>query len=410
MSKVVRDKFSRSNEIFLSNFYNLNNVMFSMRKSVPFLIFLFFYLSIVNHCIAQSNPVPNPSFENWKGSGRPDGWSPVVEGIPLDPIFKSTDAHSGSFAVAGTPEEQGPGDFQPPQLTTTFPLNFRPASFEGWYKFATVGADGDGDVLRFQVLLFSKAKMIGTASWADSIPTTEYKQFISTIIYSDTAVPDSATILFHTTDFRGFYGSYSSQFIVDDLALTNYTTPTAIQSVVISDSANLNAGSSATISWASIGSLPDSINIDVSYDASQTWTPIQHGIDTSVHSYDWTVPNISVTGAIIRISSGNEVAYSSPFNIATSGVAKTKVLSGFTLTPNPTLTNASLLFDLTSSASVNLTLYDPLGKEVYRSNLGTVNAGPHDIQLNASKLTPGIYLCRLSTDRIEQVIKLVVQR
>jgi hypothetical protein len=387
-----------------------------MRKYILFLIFFSIHFATTSYCIAQSNPVPNPSFEQWFYADRPVGWSPVVEGLPISPISKSTDAHSGSFAVEGVPEIQNGITTAPPQLTSTFPINFRPTTFEGWYKFTTIDAivDGDtivdGDVLRFQVQLFSKAKMIGIASWADSLPMSEYEQFISTIIYSDTAIPDSATILFQTTNYRGFAGGNSSEFLVDDLALTNDTITSQIQSIEVAGTPNLTPGDSTTISWTLSGILPDSINIDVSYDGSLTWTPIQHGLDTSVHSYNWIIPNVTVTGAVIRISSGGEVGYSSPFNIVESSVAETNVMSGYSITPNPSSTSVNLSFDLASVANVNLDIYDPLGRVVYQSDPGILSAGQHEIQLDASKLTSGIYLCRLSAGGVELETKFVVER
>jgi hypothetical protein len=81
------------------------------------------------------------------------------------------------------------------------------------------------------------------------------------------------------------------------------------------------------------------------------------------------------------------------------------------LFPNPVSATSMLQFSIIKATDVTLEIIDPLGRTVARPLDGEFQeAGPHDIQLNASKLTPGIYLCRLSAGGVEQETKFVVER
>lgn len=61
-----------------------------------------FTLAIIGFLTMQlaigQNPIPNPGFESWSGN-TPSGWSTLSMIIPLSKIEKTTDKHSGEYAV-----------------------------------------------------------------------------------------------------------------------------------------------------------------------------------------------------------------------------------------------------------------------------------------------------------------------
>src|ERR1700722_9972441 len=65
--------------------------------------------------------VPDGNFETWDslpGYGlMPDNWLGGNDKVPLNPVFQSTDAHSGSYALGGRVLQVG-DSIVPPQIET----------------------------------------------------------------------------------------------------------------------------------------------------------------------------------------------------------------------------------------------------------------------------------------------------
>jgi hypothetical protein len=66
--------------------------------------------------------------------------------------------------------------------------------------------------------------------------------------------------------------------------------------------------------------------------------------------------------------------------------------------PNPTFGSAAVGYTLAESGAVRLSVVDLLGREVAVLEAGEQAAGPHTAVLDASRLSPGIYVVRLATD------------
>ena len=78
--------------------------------------------------------------------------------------------------------------------------------------------------------------------------------------------------------------------------------------------------------------------------------------------------------------------------------------------PNPTSGLTQLPFSLKQAATVSLAVYDNLGRrvaEVLPSELRP--AGPHTAELNAARLAPGLYTCRLTVDGVALTRSLSVE-
>ncbi|HEX5315596.1 MAG TPA: hypothetical protein VFX22_03010, partial [Candidatus Kapabacteria bacterium] len=120
-----------------------------MKSFLPaFLIACLCGLASIAH--SQSNPIPNPGFEEWNDS-LPVAWT-IYEGS-----FQSEVAHSGLYAVGGEVFDSL-DPFYSGGAEADFHLNFNPASFEGYYKLVSV----QNDYLMNVVWIFRKGSIIGT--------------------------------------------------------------------------------------------------------------------------------------------------------------------------------------------------------------------------------------------------------
>ena len=80
----------------------------------------------------------------------------------------------------------------------------------------------------------------------------------------------------------------------------------------------------------------------------------------------------------------------------TAGGAATPVgLALETARPNPVAGRSRIVFSLPAATSVRLTVSDVLGREVAVLAEGPMPAGAHGADLDATRLAPGTYLCRL---------------
>lgn len=78
--------------------------------------------------------------------------------------------------------------------------------------------------------------------------------------------------------------------------------------------------------------------------------------------------------------------------------------------PNPFNPTTTIAFNLAAKSSVQLIIYDVLGREVDYFNLGTLSAGEHNINYDASSKASGIYLYRIITDYGSQSKKMILAK
>ncbi len=109
-------------------------------------------------------------------------------------------------------------------------------------------------------------------------------------------------------------------------------------------------------------------------------------------------------------------AYSDPIGFMTSDEITTvedpgTSAAGFALHqnyPNPFNPTTAITFTLPQKSTIRIVLLNILGEEVMNLAEGNFNAGRHQVQLNASRLTSGVYFYRLVTGNIVQTKKLMV--
>lgn len=78
--------------------------------------------------------------------------------------------------------------------------------------------------------------------------------------------------------------------------------------------------------------------------------------------------------------------------------------------PNPFNPSTTIAFDLTIKSSVKLLVYDILGREIDNFDLGSLSAGEHNFDYDASNNASGIYLYRLVTDYGSQTKKMILAK
>ena len=76
--------------------------------------------------------------------------------------------------------------------------------------------------------------------------------------------------------------------------------------------------------------------------------------------------------------------------------------------PNPFNPSTTISFNLLSAGQVNLTVYDMLGREVAVLVNDMLNAGTHNVNFDASKLTSGVYMYKLTSGSFQQTRKMML--
>lgn len=110
----------------------------------------------------------------------------------------------------------------------------------------------------------------------------------------------------------------------------------------------------------------------------------------------------------LRYAHVGGVEYGSPLSAEEeAGAVPTRLLEPF---PNPARGSVTVLFVLETPEQVQLTVVDLLGREVAVLADGFRSVGPHDVFLDASRLSPGVYVLRLTTSAGTRTHKLTVVR
>ena len=165
--------------------------------------------------------IPNAGFENWDSNGEPTGWYTNNSPGIFITITKSSDAHSGNWAVEGNVASISGLTVGPAVISgddgAGIPINFRPAALSGFYKFNSV----NNDYMQMQAYFFKNGVGMGVGA-ANLSPVASYTQFTVNINYTDGVVPDTVLVSVFIAGQSGF-ANLGSQFFVDDLAWSNAT-------------------------------------------------------------------------------------------------------------------------------------------------------------------------------------------
>lgn len=283
-----------------------------MKKIIT--IFKIFSLFIVFTLSINNAQVLNGGFENWT-QGSPDNWLSVY--FAFGTTAQSTNAHSGSFAITGSPGEfQGivyPAYLQAGADGTGFSVSQRYASLSGFYQFAPEG----GDQFFVNIILYNDNMPIAFGS-AGLPAVSSYTQFNVQFEYASTDVPDNCYIQFAVADSsdENVAAHLGSSFLLDDVELSGEV-PTSIKAVAksIPDEFNVSQNypnpfnPSTSIKY----SLPEAVKVNAAvYDISgqKIADLIDENQNAGSYEISWDGKNNSgipvVSGIyLFRIEAGN---------------------------------------------------------------------------------------------------------
>jgi hypothetical protein len=114
--------------------------------------------------------------------------------------------------------------------------------------------------------------------------------------------------------------------------------------------------------------------------------------------------------------SGIETYLATKYGFSTSGVVEDhsgNVPDRFVLEqnyPNPFNPSTTIRYDLPFTTVVRLAVFDELGQQVATLVQGEQAAGVHEVRFDASGLSSGVYIYRLSAGQFVQAHKLILLR
>lgn len=193
-----------------------------MKRSIFF--FLILFCIAINYLPAYGQ-LSNAGFESWTTSTQPDQW--FTNNIPLSvtPVTRSSDAHSGSYALSGQVQSFFGIPYSPYVASGTdsrgFPVSQQYSQLTGFYKFSP----DSGDRFAVTCVMNKAGAGVGAGSFVTSATISGYTQFTLTISYPNPSdIPDTGlifiTLLGDTVSNTPHVGSV---FLLDDLSFGGST-------------------------------------------------------------------------------------------------------------------------------------------------------------------------------------------
>jgi hypothetical protein len=96
-------------------------------------------------------------------------------------------------------------------------------------------------------------------------------------------------------------------------------------------------------------------------------------------------------------------------NNTTIGIDELSEIQNVSLYPNPSTQNTSLYFNLKSNKKTTITLLDLTGKKILDIADGEMQKGNQQININTSKLSAGIYFCKIESGNEKKIVKVLVE-
>jgi photosystem II stability/assembly factor-like uncharacterized protein len=92
------------------------------------------------------------------------------------------------------------------------------------------------------------------------------------------------------------------------------------------------------------------------------------------------------------------------------GIPMTNVSSTFRVTPVPSSSTLTCSLDLPQQSNATIDLVDTFGHSVKSVFTGILESGIHSVESDISSISPGIYLCRLTTKTGTEIQKVVIAK
>lgn len=180
----------------------------------------------------------------------------------------------------------------------------------------------------------------------------------------------------------------------------------------------------------------DRIEVKASADCGLTWTtvynkagatlattsPVIGGPFTPTLASDWrteTVDLSAFTGSadvmikFVATSDYGNNAYIDDINLSphvSTGIDTHAATNTVSVYPNPVTGHANIQFQLSQPGQVMITLVNTAGQKVLQKDLGTVEAGDHNILLNAESLANGLYFLTINAAGNSSSKKIIIRK
>ena len=173
-------------------------------------------------------------------------------------------------------------------------------------------------------------------------------------------------------------------------------------------------GSTVKLSWNTATEI-NNFGFDVERTLSSPaleWTKIGfvegHGISNSPKYYSFEDNNLTARKYIYRlkqIDSDGQFEYSKEIEVDINAKIKYELSQNY---PNPFNPTTTIQFSLPTSGTVKLTIYNTTGQEVRNLLNEYKESGTHIINFNASGLSSGAYLYKLTAETFSMIRKMIV--
>ena len=177
----------------------------------------------------------------------------------------------------------------------------------------------------------------------------------------------------------------------------------------------LKPGMKYAIQWSAINI--GELRIEFSSDGGVSWNLIASG---AFNNYLWTVPKVSSSKCIIRITgtepkfdtviSDSTFTISGPTGVSDLADAAPRPFITASTHPNPFNPSSTIHYTLGISGTVTITVYNTVGQQIMRRNLGRMDRGAHEFIFDGVELTSGLYFYRLATENAATTGKMLLVR
>lgn len=140
------------------------------------------------------------------------------------------------------------------------------------------------------------------------------------------------------------------------------------------------------------------------HEDEQTFNETEEGV------FITNYPGVHNTGIIYAATYGRGVFRCENYKKDFESVPEDEEVSAISVNmyPNPVANQAMLSFNIEESVNVSYQVFDMTGRMVMNQNMGRLNAGEHQVNVNAENLSTGSYILRLSYGTNSSAVKFLV--
>ena len=135
-------------------------------------------------------------------------------------------------------------------------------------------------------------------------------------------------------------------------------------------------------------------NTQLAYFTGNANAPATPNIGAVAYTVNLATDATTLVGATDNGTAARDLAIAGAMSVVTATRNQTDLAAGFSLCPNPVTSSIRFAFTLTSTVQIELGVFDALGRRAIAPR-PCCPAGAHDLPLQVSSLTLGLYLVRL---------------